>query len=247
MKVSLLSRFEKVENYHWWWEGRRELIRQFLQQADITRVLDVGMGTGNTVLFIQSMYPDAEVIGMDNDPESIRFARRKGIKKIVRSDATHIPFPDKSFDAVLFLDVLEHIPDHLKALDEAKRVLRKNGIVIITAPALKFIWSIHDENQNHCRRYTRREIQYLANRAGLKVEFLGYFNFLLSAPIIIMRLLSNLKSFSFLSEYDSSLNYDIARKKFINRLIRKMFIGEISLLKKIRYPIGISVAALLRK
>jgi hypothetical protein len=101
--------------------------------------------------------------------------------------------------------------------------------------------------QDHVRRYTRRRIRYLSQKIGLKIEFLSYFNFILSAPIIMIRLLSNLKFFNNLSEYDNGMNFEIARKSLVNNLLAAIFTTEIKLLEFINYPIGISVGTALKK
>ena len=145
------------------------------------------------------------------------------------------------------MDVLEHIADDQAVLNEAKRVLKKGGRILITSPGLSFIWSAHDTEQGHKRRYTRRNIKKLAQNSELKVEFISYFNFFLSPPIIIIRLLSNIKPLHSLVDYDSGINYDIAKKGIINSILKNIFIVEIRAIRFIKYPIGISIVALLKK
>jgi len=116
MKDDLLKRFEVVEDRHWWWEGRRRLVRDFLgniKGKQKMAILDVGCGTGETISFIKKMLPESQVWGVDNNRTAIRYAHSRGHKLIRLADAGKLPFKGKMFDAVLALDVLEHIEnDH---------------------------------------------------------------------------------------------------------------------------------------
>ncbi len=246
MNKNLLRHFNKVEKTHWWWAGRRQLIIQLLGKRPHT-ILDVGCGTGETLTFLRKKFPKANLYGIDNSKLAIKFAKSRGHKNIKNADAYTLPFPDNFFDVALLLDVLEHFEYDLKLIKEVKRVLKPQGSIIITCPALSFIWSAHDTNQGHFRRYSRRRFCYLAKKAKLKLSFLSYFNFFLSPPIIIIRLLGNSALFSHLNSYNSGLNYDIVKSKTVNGFLKKIFIFETKLLKYITYPFGISIAAKLEK
>jgi len=247
MDDHLLEKIESVETVHWWWEGRRQLLKMLLVGKKYEKILDIGCGTGETMTFLHKLYPKAQLYGIDSSAKAIKYVKSRLHKNVTLASATKLPFKDSFFDAVLFLDVLEHVQDDQKCITEAKRVLKKGGSVIITAPALSFIWSNYDIHQGHQRRYTRRRIRMLARHADLKVHFVSYFNFLFSPPIIAIRILSRLKSLNYLSSYDNSINLNIAKSSKINSLLKKIFITEINGMKYINYPLGISVAAVLVK
>ena len=247
MDDSLLERFNQIEKLHWWWEGRRALISLLLAEDKPKKILDIGCGTGETLTFLKSEFPNSELFGVDLSESAIKYSKSRGHKQIYKASATSLPFKDDTFNIVLLLDVLEHIKDHQKAVNEAKRVLKKKGKIIITSPGLSFIWSKFDENQGHQRRYTRREIRALAQKAKLNVNFISYFNFLLSPLIISVRLLSRIKPLNYLTDYDSGFNFKIAFKPLANNLLKALFVNEVKLIKFIKYPIGISVAAVFRK
>jgi len=247
MNQRLLSHFNRIERHHWWWQGRQKLLTFLFKKENPQKILDIGCGTGETIKFLKNYLPKAEIYGLDSSLVAIKFARSRKLNNIKKGSATKLPFKDNSFDLVLLLDVLEHIKDDQKALKEAKRVLKPSGSIIVTAPALPFIYSDHDKNQNHFRRYTKKELISLAQNTKLNLVFLSYFNFFLSFPIIIIRLVSKLPIFKFLSSYDSGLNYDLANKKGVNTILTSLFRFEINLLKWIKYPIGISLVAKFKK
>ncbi len=92
------------------------------------KILDVGCGTGH----VAEVLKDREWYGVDISPLSIEKARQY-YKEVKVGDITrNIPFPDNSFDVVFALGIFHHIPDKMmEALKEIRRVLKKNGILII--------------------------------------------------------------------------------------------------------------------
>ncbi|KKS94738.1 MAG: Methyltransferase type 11 [Candidatus Collierbacteria bacterium GW2011_GWB1_44_6] len=247
MNEKLLRHFHEIEKIHWWWEGRRQILRQSLEKKPGLKILDIGCGTGETLTFLEGCLDKPKLYGIDNMPVAIDFARKRGHKNIRLVDAKKLPFNANSFDYVLLLDVIEHIEDDSGILLEAKRVLKKGGKIIITTPALQFIWSEHDSEQGHFRRYTRSRMRWLAIKTRLAIDRISYFNFFLSPAIILLRLLGRLKPFKKVNSYDSKLNYDIAKKSLINDLLKIIFVTEIKLMKYISYPIGISIFTVLKK
>lgn len=70
----------------------------------------------------------------------------------IRGDIQDIPFADDTFDTILAIEVLEHIPEPLEALRECARVLRPNGHLILTVP---FMWPVHEDWRAPYYDYTR--------------------------------------------------------------------------------------------
>lgn len=249
MNEALLKKFYQIEKEHWWWEGRRELLKILIRKmlkSPPKKILDIGCGTGETLSFLKRLYPKSELFGVDNSASAVRFSRLKG-HRVIKTDATNLCLKSNHFDLILFLDVLEHIKNQKKALLEAKRFLRRGGIIIITSPALPFIWSNHDKKQGHFRRYNKQSIQRIAKAVGLDIGFFSYFNFIFSIPIIIIRVISNFKPLQALVDYDNKINYDIAHNKLLNKFLKFIFKTEIKFLRFTNYPIGISIVTVLLK
>jgi len=100
--------------------------------APFRDILEVGGGQGGLT---QLLYPEARIINLDFDPRYGRshVNRRQGMG-FVCGDATALPFPDGSFDAVTMFDLLEHVPDHRRAASEGLRVLRPGGMLLASSP-----------------------------------------------------------------------------------------------------------------
>lgn len=248
MTTSLLAKFDQVERYHWWWHGRRLLLSILIDHygGNPQKLLDIGCGTGETLVFLKKTYPNLDLYGVDNSAEAIRYAKARKLKNICLGDVTHIPFPNASFDIVLLLDVLEHVKNDLTALKEIKRVLKPNGQLFLTVPALPFIMSAHDRDQGHKRRYTKRGIRKLVSQSHLTIGFVSYFNTCFVIPIIFIRLLSKTKWFSWVGNYDNKLNYDVAKFGLLNGMLKAIFYCEINAMRKITYPYGISIVATIK-
>lgn len=111
--------------------------RELISQAGVEpghRVLEIGSGTGNVVLAVKQMHPEAEAVGLDPDPKALARGRRKAAREDLdihfdRGFAEQLPYPDESFDRVLSAFMFHHLePEGRRsALREAARVLRPGG------------------------------------------------------------------------------------------------------------------------
>ncbi|MBI2196476.1 class I SAM-dependent methyltransferase [Candidatus Daviesbacteria bacterium] len=99
------------------------------------RILDVGCGNGYYLYLLNNLGVKLTLTGIDQDKNALQSAEglidRKKIK-IFKGGATRLPFKNSSFDKVLISEVIEHIEDEEKALSEIRRVLKPNGLLILT-------------------------------------------------------------------------------------------------------------------
>ena len=110
---------------------RLELINEMLGDQRGKRILDIGCGGG--LLSKPLVKQGANVSGIDISAGSVAVARQAagGDGEFVVGDATNLPFEDNIFDNVLLADVLDHIPNYARALTEAARVLKRNGMCFV--------------------------------------------------------------------------------------------------------------------
>src|SRR5436190_23034720 len=133
-----------AEESHWWYRGRRQIIRSHLDRltgvGDL-ELLDAGCGSGR---MMEELDRYATVSGLDSDGRAVDLARSRGYSRVALGRVEEMPYRANSFDLVTCLDVLEHTPDDVRSLAELRRVTRRGGYLLLTVPAYKALWSGHD-------------------------------------------------------------------------------------------------------
>lgn len=204
-----------VEDWHWWYAGRRRIIERAITRLNLsepTRTLDAGCGSGRNLVDLARLGP---VTGLEPAGPGLRAARERSVGTVVEGTLSSLPFEDDSFDLALTLDVIEHLDDDEGALRELRRTLRPGGTLLVTVPAYPKLWSSHDEVNHHRRRYTRRSLLDVAGRAGWQQQYFTHFNALLLPAAAGYRLLERVVDF----KHDVS---DLERTpKSINRALQQ--------------------------
>jgi len=184
-----LTRLAAIDESHFWFAGRWELLARLLAPHLVgrSRILDAGCGTGTVLRELARS--GQETVGLDALPEAVAFARRRSPEsRFEVGSVTALPFPDAGFDGVLFLDVLEHVDDRL-ALREAARVLRPGGFLAASVPACPWLWSRRDELAGHRRRYEIGAFLELLDGAGFAVERATHYQLLFFPVLVLTRVL----------------------------------------------------------
>jgi SAM-dependent methyltransferase len=184
MEATELRTLVEVEDRHWWYAERRNLLARELRRLPAPgRALDIGAaGGGNTrVLLGHGWQP----VALEFAPTAAQIARERGID-VVRADAGELPVRTGSMDLVTAFDILEHIEEDYLAAAEITRVLRPGGTALIAVPADMALWSAHDTAVGHVRRYTRETLADVIVKGGLVVEDMWSWNVLLR-PVVSLR------------------------------------------------------------
>lgn len=182
-----------VEDHHWWFRSTRRLIREMLG-AWITpgvRILDAGCGPGgNGARFLDR----AEVVGIDLEYAATEFVRDKHPPmRPVQGSLTALPFPDNSFDVIIVVTVLYHVPDDALAVRELARVLAPGGAIFVVEPALELFRRAHDAQGHGVRRYDRDGLAESIAAAGLAVQRATYAKSFLAPPAAALGMVQRLK------------------------------------------------------
>lgn len=121
---------------YWIWKRQIEKYSsENLCMENPLHFLDVGCGSGDFVCCLENWFPDAKIIGLDNNPELIKYTINRAEKaKLSISDAEELPFDDSLFHVVSCLQVIEHLPKPEKFLSEANRILKKGGLLLLATP-----------------------------------------------------------------------------------------------------------------
>jgi SAM-dependent methyltransferase len=161
---------------------------------------------------------------------------------VIAGSALEMPLPDASFDLAVTLDVIEHLEDDLAALRELRRVVAPGGWLLVTVPAYQWLWSGHDVINHHHRRYTRRSLRSVAERAGWRQVRTTYFNSLLLPVAIVLRVLERLNT----RTTESSLDLWVPPEPLNWVLERPLALEAALVARGGRIPAGLSLLAVFR-
>ena len=243
MQPHTYSIMYEVEGTHWWFAGRRRILKSFIARivASLNRpnlqILDIGCGTGANLEMLAEF---GESQGVDVSPEALAFCRTRGLDQVRQGAAEQLPFADHSFDLVTALDVVEHLDDDLKGLQEMRRVLSPEGRALIFVPAFMFLWGVQDDISNHRRRYTLPELRHVLKDAGLEVERATYANITFFLPILLGRLLMRATGFRPASENNLTIGS-------LNGVLGRLFGAESAVLRYLNFPFGVSIVCVARR
>jgi SAM-dependent methyltransferase len=188
MDERLMQAMLDVDEHHWWYRGRRRIIRAELERLPLpgaARILDAGCGSGRTLEELRGL---GEISGIELSPDAAAVAGSRGNFDVRIGRLEELPWEDGTFDLITCLDVIEHTPDDRLTLSELRRVCQPGGRLLVTVPAYQSLWSQHDEANHHYRRYERRTLRSASLAAGWEVERMTSFNSLLLAPAAAVRI-----------------------------------------------------------
>ncbi len=172
-----------LEALSWWNAGMRDVAKLLLARSHLPRggrVLDVGCGSGLTLSWFHALWPGWTGTGIDVSPEALRSAGERG-EMVCQASALTLPFPDRSFDAVLCLDVLQHLPldgGDVAALREIRRVLPVGGTLLLRTNAQSFP-RVADDPRHDFHKYSAGELRGKLAATGFEVLRAGRLNALL--------------------------------------------------------------------
>jgi SAM-dependent methyltransferase len=184
MKPAELQLLTSLEDRHWWYRERRAILARQLGRVPGTgRALDIGAAGGGNTRVLQDH--GWQAVALEYSDSVADVAKARGISAI-RADARDLPLATGACGLVTAFDILEHIEEDYLAATEIARVLRPGGTALIAVPCDMALWSAHDDEVGHVRRYDRSGLVSLMQKAGLTVEEVWSWNVLLR-PVVALR------------------------------------------------------------
>ena len=241
MDRSYYENYHELEKNHWWHKARIEILKDILNskldKRNKIKILNVGSCTGETSLILNKF---GTVDSLEYDYETYKYLKTNNKINPIHGDVTRMSFKDNKYDLICCFDVLEHISNDNLALKEMNRCLKPKGILFLTVPSYKFLWSDHDVKMHHFRRYNIKEINEKIKINNYKVIKSSYFNTFLFFPILLVRFLKKIVN------SESSPDYLIPNKIF-NFLFYEIFLLEKKILKFSKFPFGVSLFSISEK
>lgn len=234
-----------VQEDHWWWLGRQNIIEDLIQKRIPTsnklKIADVGCGYGANIPMLKKY---GHVTGLDTSKDAIDSIKKRWPSEV---DALVWQSPEnisRQFDLMVFADVLEHIPDDKATADWIFRHLKKGGHVLVTVPAHRFFWTQMDVVVHHCRRYERNELIDLF-KSSFKIIHFSFYNFILFPIKLGFLVFDRIKRRLYpKAELRSYNNIPSAP---INWLFKKILSIESPIVKRFSVPYGISMILLAQR
>jgi SAM-dependent methyltransferase len=239
VQTSYAQRYRLLWQRHWWWRARESFVLSWIerlhQRSACARILDVGCGDG---LFFDKLERFGRVDGLEPDAALVNDPRWHSR---IRADSLGSDFQGTGdYDLVLLLDVLEHIADESGALRAASSALRPGGYLLMTVPALPWLWSRHDEANAHYRRYGSRGLRGVLTASGFQVEAVRYFYAWTVLPLLLRKWLAPAGR----GEGD----YEVAiPPAAINAGLTALSRCEHAVGRFVRWPVGTSLLAIARR
>lgn len=240
MERVIYDRMHEQESEHWWFLARRKILNTVIDRhihlPNEAAILEAGCGTGGNLNMLATK---GSVSAFEPDETARDLARSSsGMRVEPGALPDQIPFANASYDMIAMFDVLEHVEDDLASLKAlATRLKAPASRIILTVPALPFLWSNHDVMHHHFRRYTKTSLRSVINTAGLKVETIFYFNSLLLPPAIAARMV---KKITRDTTPDEAMPPDL-----LNSILTSIMASERHFADRISLPAGLSLCAII--
>lgn len=211
-------------------------------------VLDAGCGSGRHLRALAKL-PDLKIIGIDRNAKDVADAlialknmpdALSSDYRVTQADINALPFDDAAFDCVICSEVLEHIPEHEKALSELVRVLKPQGHLVVSVPRYfseRICWLIsseyHSNEGGHIRIYKKNKLKEMLTKYGFQCWKINY-KHALHAPYWWLKCLvgSQNEKNLFVRYYRKFLEWDILSRprsvrileEFLNPIIGKSIV-----------------------
>ena len=185
----------ELDDRHWWYRARRQVLAALIRRKALppagARLLEVGCGTGHNLPML-SQFGELDALELDAAARAV--AEKRLGRPVMASPLPELQgVPERHYDLVAALDVIEHIDDDKAALASIAARLKPGGKLLIAVPAHQWMWSAHDVVSHHKRRYSKRSLKKLIEGSPLRLEAMGYLNSVLMPVAIVERFASKIR------------------------------------------------------
>ncbi len=234
MKKRAFQLLYDMEN-SWWYQGRRVVVSKILSKFLISKerisILDFGAGYGG-MFGLLNKYGNVDAFELDAEARDL--CSKRGYRNVFNS--RNIALSEKNrFDLISLFDVVEHVENDKDLIDSLYKFLSKDGQVVITVPAYQWLWSTHDIEHNHYRRYTKGSIARLLKEVGFEIEYSSYWNTLLFLPAAFTRI------------FGLSGEGSLKMSKFFDSVLYIIVLIESMLMPFLSYNFGLGIIVIAKK
>lgn len=247
MDKSFALKYAELEEKHWWFRARRNILTTLLQNDidwnNVDHLLEIGTSSGMNLydIYRRFLYAD-QIHGVEPFAPNLDLANRRGKIKVYPGTAEELPdeLDEYRYDVITMFDVLEHTEDDEAVLRYLYPRITDYGSLVLTVPAYMWLWGRQDEVSHHYRRYTMPLLKQRLENNGFKILYSTYFNTILFPAIAALRLASKLGADEKESDNFGDFNYG---HPLLDKLFFLLFNLERYPLKFLKFPYGVSLYA----
>jgi SAM-dependent methyltransferase len=211
------------------------------------RIIDIGCSSGFLLRLLHQRFPNHALVGADCVLGPLeRLSRSVQDIPLLQFDLLKCPWPEQSFDAVVLLNVLEHIEDDLGAVRQVHRILKRGGVAILEVPAGPDLYDVYDRELLHFRRYRMADLLETLRTAGFEVVDRSHLGFFLFPGFWLVKK-RNRKFLSASPEVRREVVTRSIRRHRGSGLMHALMRLESKVRKWIYYPFGIRCLVTVRK
>ncbi len=250
MDAAEYANLDRVEHHHWYYSGKRRMVRKWIDRSRppvvTDTLLDCGAGTG---IFAQEMEAQCRVLVLDDHEEALRILRtRFRAEQILSLAGDAVPLPDGSLEYVTALDVLEHVPDDGAVVRGFHRLLKPGGLAVVTVPASMALWSDWDVALHHFRRYDRAQLRALFPADAWELVYVNYTNVAVYPAVWLVRkwrAWRPVKTAVRAGGGEAARTEDKIPPRWLNGILRTVFVGLAQW--RVPFPFGVSLILVARR
>ena len=224
----------QLEENSFWFSHRNKIISSVVSTYSKSKTFfDIGGGNGFVskglqINGIKTVVVEPGVVGAKN-------AKKRNVENVICSTLEDARFEKCSLGAVGLFDVVEHIENDTKFLNEIYEYIENGEYIYITVPAFKMLWSEEDDDAGHYRRYTLKELERKLKTAGFSIKYSTYFFSILPFPIFLFRSLPsklgiNRKS----NDLNKHKKEHQQKREFTNTILNKIWNIEEARIRKLK-------------
>lgn len=246
----------QIEDNSPWFNQRNDLIRALIKKNNLKgNFLDIGGGNGFQIEKIDEINSINKTYIIEPGYTGCMNAKKRGVKNIYCGFFQDFDWKNQKIDICGLFDVIEHIEDDIKFLNELYDKMDNNTHVIINVPSLKLLWSDVDVYSGHYLRYNKNDIKRISLKTNFKVLDSGYYFNFYFLPLFILRVLPyrfGLKKYSNKKDPNKRIIKELKNHSKKNSIFQKMINKRhefwIKNIYRNKYPLfGTSIFMVLKK
>ena len=207
-------------------------------------IMEIGCSSGFLIRDLAKSLPNTVIVGADVVKEPLfRLAESLPGIPLIRFDLLQCPLPEQCIDVLIMINVLEHIEDDVRALQNAFKLLKPGGILVIEVPAGPLLYDAYDKELCHFRRYSSSELKSKLNKVGFEICRKSHLGFVLYPAFAAVKLFNKYR----LSQKRVAVVRDQAVSTSGSFLVKAAMRLETKYLSSLQLPVGIRVLMTARK